>query len=96
MFFILVSPLFFKAMKLAAKSFVGEHDFRNFCKVFLYFIPHSSTYLLEIQMDIENVKNFTRVILSINVDHGVITITGFAFLWHQVITIVNYSLRSYL
>eukprot|EP00026_Physarum_polycephalum_P008235 Phypoly_transcript_08314.p1 GENE.Phypoly_transcript_08314~~Phypoly_transcript_08314.p1 ORF type:complete len:505 (+),score=101.49 Phypoly_transcript_08314:107-1516(+) len=66
-YFFVPDGLDLEAMKLAAKSFIGEHDFRNFCK-----------------MDVENVKSFTRVILSINVEHGVITLSGFAFLWHQV------------
>lgn len=59
-------------MHLAAQRFVGEHDFRNFCK-----------------MDIENVSNFRRRILSasvVNCGNGVaqFSVTGVAFLWHQV------------
>eukprot|EP00435_Cladocopium_sp_Y103_P065385 s438_g27.t1 len=59
-------------MHLAAQRFVGEHDFRNFCK-----------------MDIENVSNFRRRVLSASVvgcGNGVaqFSVTGVAFLWHQV------------
>eukprot|EP00047_Mylnosiga_fluctuans_P008967 m.9492 g.9492 ORF g.9492 m.9492 type:complete len:418 (-) comp2417_c0_seq1:35-1288(-) len=67
-------------MHTAAQAFVGEHDFRNFCK-----------------MDIANeISNFTRRILhfSAALSEGSdpddplalceFTITGFAFLWHQV------------
>lgn len=59
-------------MREAAQHFVGEHDFRNFCK-----------------MDVENVTNYTRRVLSVSVegkpgDVGEFAVTGVAFLWHQV------------
>eukprot|EP00405_Crypthecodinium_cohnii_P010047 CAMPEP_0206437690 /NCGR_PEP_ID=MMETSP0324_2-20121206/11186_1 /ASSEMBLY_ACC=CAM_ASM_000836 /TAXON_ID=2866 /ORGANISM="Crypthecodinium cohnii, Strain Seligo" /LENGTH=477 /DNA_ID=CAMNT_0053905009 /DNA_START=70 /DNA_END=1503 /DNA_ORIENTATION=+ len=59
-------------MQEAADLFVGAHDFRNFCK-----------------MDIENVTNYQRRVLSVCVREmpgGVaeFSVTGTAFLWHQV------------
>lgn len=59
-------------MQEAAQHFIGEHDFRNFCK-----------------MDIENVTNFRRTIMSVSIEAGaggvgVFAVTGQAFLWHQV------------
>jgi tRNA pseudouridine38/39 synthase len=64
-------------MRSAAQKFVGEHDFRNFCK-----------------MDVNGgITNFRRRILSFQIDclgddspyqMCVMTITGQAFLWHQV------------
>lgn len=61
----------FSRMREAANHFVGEHDFRNFCK-----------------MDVENVTNFRREVLSVSVQPrgqvGEFAVTGVAFLWHQV------------
>lgn len=62
----------FARMREAAEHFVGEHDFRNFCK-----------------MDVENVTNFRRKVLSVSVqprrgEVGEFAVTGVAFLWHQV------------
>ncbi|CAE7286553.1 PUS3 [Symbiodinium natans] len=59
-------------MQEAAAHFVGEHDFRNFCK-----------------MDVENITNYRRRVLSVSVrlvSDGVaeFAVTGLAFLWHQV------------
>eukprot|EP00913_Durusdinium_trenchii_P007134 g6709.t1 len=59
-------------MRRAAEHFVGEHDFRNFCK-----------------MDIENVSNYRRKVLSVSVRPSgaavaMFAVTGMAFLWHQV------------
>eukprot|EP00439_Symbiodinium_sp_Y106_P064253 s1891_g10.t1 len=59
-------------MREAAAYFVGEHDFRNFCK-----------------MDVENITNYRRRVLSVSVrpmTDGVaeFAVTGVAFLWHQV------------
>lgn len=72
-------------MKIAAKDFIGEHDFRNFCK-----------------LDVKHVKTFVRSVKSISIDPVddnrnsnewsdlyVITITGSAFLWHQVRCMVS-------
>lgn len=33
-------------MQKAAQLYVGEHDFRNFCKVFFFFFFFSSFYFL--------------------------------------------------
>ncbi|CCX34905.1 Similar to tRNA pseudouridine(38/39) synthase; acc. no. P31115 [Pyronema omphalodes CBS 100304] len=66
-----------EAMKLAASYFIGDHDFRNFCK-------------LDASKQIEN---FNRVILHASiekVEDGAVAdsyyfdLRGSAFLWHQV------------
>eukprot|EP00048_Salpingoeca_helianthica_P000379 m.41177 g.41177 ORF g.41177 m.41177 type:complete len:424 (+) comp10458_c0_seq1:43-1314(+) len=67
-------------MAAAAQHFVGEHDFRNFCKADIA----------------NNITNFTRRILYFTVEPVAgsaagdpfalceLTVSGFAFLWHQV------------
>ncbi|EGR33533.1 tRNA pseudouridine synthase a family protein, putative, partial [Ichthyophthirius multifiliis] len=68
-------------IKEAAKLFIGEHDFRNLCKI-----------------DVLQTTNFIRTIHFINIDEinpgvqyqdsrmkqYVATISGNAFLWHQI------------
>lgn len=80
-YFFPAANLDINAMNDAAQKLVGQHDFRNFCK-----------------MDVANgVVNFKRELLSITVskleselkscdgfDMCEITISGSAFLWHQV------------
>ncbi|XP_028394094.1 tRNA pseudouridine(38/39) synthase-like [Dendronephthya gigantea] len=66
-------------MNKAGKRFIGEHDFRNFCKMDVA----------------NNVTSFRRNILSVDVqrmnncsqseyDMCVVTVKGMAFLWHQI------------
>ncbi|CAB4005365.1 tRNA pseudouridine(38 39) synthase-like [Paramuricea clavata] len=66
-------------MNEAGKKFIGEHDFRNFCKMDVG----------------NNVTSFCRNILSVDVQRlnnsseneyemCVMTVRGMAFLWHQV------------
>lgn len=60
-------------MRSAARYFVGDHDFRNFCKMD---IEHTTNFRRRIlSIDISKVD-----------DSGscVATITGLSFLWHQV------------
>eukprot|EP01111_Echinosteliopsis_oligospora_P010888 TRINITY_DN3469_c0_g1_i2.p1 TRINITY_DN3469_c0_g1~~TRINITY_DN3469_c0_g1_i2.p1 ORF type:complete len:466 (+),score=93.10 TRINITY_DN3469_c0_g1_i2:195-1400(+) len=75
-YFFIADQYNLSLMSEAGQSFVGEHDFRNFCK-----------------MDIDNVVNYKRVVLGLTVERegslGVITISGFAFLWHQVRCMVS-------
>src|SRR5690242_9461605 len=80
-------------MRAASKKFLGEHDFRNFCKID------------------PAVANFKRNILSfeitqedeVHIDDAsrqmfVMTITGTAFLWHQIrcITTVLFLIGQHL
>lgn len=71
-------------MRTAAQSFVGEHDFRNFC-----YADHRA----------QRQGNFRRRIVSVDIQECgpaastamaayEVTITGLAFLWHQVRCIV--------
>lgn len=71
-YFPLTGAINLDKMRIAAEHLVGEHDFRNFCK-----------------MDVENVTNYTRSIVSVNIKElpggiGEFAVTGQAFLWHQV------------
>eukprot|EP00128_Syssomonas_multiformis_P014663 Colp12_sorted_trinity150504_noHs@22576 len=79
-YYFIKRDLDIEGMRRAAQGYVGEHDFRNLCK-----------------MDINNgVTNYVRTILAFDVDPvdpdapdgpeslWAFTITGFAFLWHQV------------
>ncbi|XP_046850164.1 tRNA pseudouridine(38/39) synthase-like [Xenia sp. Carnegie-2017] len=72
-----------KRMNEAGQKFVGEHDFRNFCKMDIG----------------NNILSFKRNILSVEIEqltefgHSeyetcTVTIKGMAFLWHQVRCIV--------
>jgi len=85
-YFFPKSQLDIEAMRQAAQDLIGEHDFRNLCK-------------MDVK---NNVTNFTRRILSVSIDpfnrhEGdykspydmyVLTILGQAFLWHQIRCIV--------
>jgi tRNA pseudouridine38/39 synthase len=72
-----------EVMREAAQKLVGEHDFRNFCR-------------MDIK---GGVTNFRRRILSVDINQVTdsdspyqqceITIVGLAFLWHQVRCIVT-------
>ncbi|QPG74404.1 hypothetical protein FOA43_001732 [Brettanomyces nanus] len=62
-------------MKHAAQFFMGQHDFRNFCKI------DGSKQLV----------NFTREVFNVSIHelddepgYYVLNLTGSAFLWHQV------------
>lgn len=83
-------------MMEAAQKYLGEHDFRNFCKID---VAKSISYRRNIlEVDISPVKEIVRyrnlikfesqmnLFCSSSPDHQlyVITIKGSAFLWHQV------------
>ncbi len=56
-------------MKAAAQHFLGQHDFRNFCKVSHDIITGHMICHMLMQMDIAGgVTNFTRTILSFEID----------------------------
>ncbi|XP_064642012.1 tRNA pseudouridine(38/39) synthase-like [Lineus longissimus] len=72
-----------EAMHIAAQKLVGEHDFRNFCKMDIS----------------NGVVMYTRRILAVSIDYITdghdgyqlceLTIEGNAFLWHQIRCIVT-------
>lgn len=79
----MVPTFFLQAMNEASKRLIGEHDFRNFCKI----------NVKEIK------SNYVRSIISAEVkaleesDTGFtmceFTVTANAFLWHQIRCIVS-------
>jgi len=75
-YFFCLEDMDFSQLCASVGRYRGEHDYRNFCK-----------------MDIVNVSNFRRRIVSARVERlteagpmtmCVLTLRGFAFLWHQV------------
>lgn len=85
-------------MKLASRSLVGTHDFRNLCKMD---VGNGVTAFVRSILDIEIVPcynnyisegiytkyyflNFNKTSNFLEYDMYVITIKGQAFLWHQI------------
>lgn len=75
-YFFCLEDMDFSLLSSSIGRYRGEHDYRNFCK-----------------MDIVNISNFRRRIVSARVEKVteagpmtmcVLTLRGFAFLWHQV------------
>jgi tRNA pseudouridine38/39 synthase len=79
-------------MRQASRLFIGEHDFRNFCK-----------------LDLSKVTSHRRTIVAFDVQqlephrsqHAPhrgrlceLRVRGFAFLWHQVSSIVGAHVRQ--
>eukprot|EP00927_Polykrikos_kofoidii_P071573 TRINITY_DN67831_c0_g1_i1.p1 TRINITY_DN67831_c0_g1~~TRINITY_DN67831_c0_g1_i1.p1 ORF type:complete len:389 (-),score=51.37 TRINITY_DN67831_c0_g1_i1:77-1243(-) len=58
-------------MRRAAQAFLGEHDFRNFCKAD---VEQTSTFL----------RTMHRVEFEVQDQCVAVTIAGNAFLWHQI------------
>lgn len=71
-FFYIEPDMDLRAMELAAQAFVGEHDYRNFCKI-------DPTVQKSFR---RRVLHFTLGLESSDV--GVFNVVGPAFLWHQV------------
>ncbi|OWM85015.1 hypothetical protein CDL15_Pgr027802 [Punica granatum] len=65
------------AMEHAGKKFIGEHDFRNFCKMDAANVHHYRRHISSFELIPCN-KSFDGNQL------WVIKVTGSAFLWHQV------------
>ncbi len=65
-------PLDLQLMQEAADNLIGEHDFRNFCKI----------------DGSKQIQNHARAVVSAKLlavgDDGVFELVGSAFLWHQV------------
>lgn len=77
-YFFPIDKLDINAMQRAASKLVGEHDFRNFCKVDIgnnvnHFIRRVTSYTVKSPTSDDNPFNLCEM-----------EITGFAFLWHQV------------
>lgn len=76
--FKLESAILLKVMKDACRHFIGEHDFRNFCKMDVG----------------NGVLNYVRNIMAITINPLTckndayqlfeLTVVGQAFLWHQI------------
>lgn len=67
-----------EAMQLAAQAFVGQHDYRNFCKVDAEHVHHFVRHILDFRIEPQPDCHFgRRRILQVH-------IRGSAFLWHQV------------
>lgn len=65
-------------MQMAAQAFLGEHDFRNFCKVDAEHIKHCIRTILDFRIhEYEGVRTEGNRVALIH-------IRGSAFLWHQV------------
>lgn len=67
-------------MQTAAEAFLGEHDFRNFCKVDAEHIKHCVRKILDFRIEAyQGLRVEGRQVTQIH-------IRGSAFLWHQVIS----------
>lgn len=76
-FFPLTADLDLGLMDLAARQFVGNHDFRNFCK-----IDPSANKTTTRLLTVCSVRTVDAAV-------GVVLVSGPAFLWHQVRCIVG-------
>ena len=66
------------AMQQSASYFVGEHDFRNFCKLDLEHVKSFRRRILDFQvMEMQPAGTDGRALYALHVK-------GTAFLWHQV------------
>jgi len=72
------------AMKKAASLLLGEHDFRNFCKIDL---GNVSNFRREIYY--ADVNQFSRNAADEFCDVWMLELTGVAFLWHMVRCIMS-------
>ena len=65
-------------MRQAASHFIGEHDFRNFCKMDLEHVKSFRRTMLDFQViEIQPAGADGRALYALHVK-------GTAFLWHQV------------
>eukprot|EP00887_Chlorella_sp_A99_P008017 scaffold12.g8017.t1 len=72
------APLDLVAMRAAAAHFVGEHDFRNFCKVDVGHVSNFVRAILEFRVEEVAAAGVAgRRLIALH-------IRGTAFLWHQV------------
>ena len=66
------------AMQRAAQHFIGEHDFRNFCKMDLEHVKSFRRTMLYFQVaEVQPIDADGRGLYALHVK-------GTAFLWHQV------------
>ncbi|KAJ5071118.1 tRNA pseudouridine(38/39) synthase [Anaeramoeba ignava] len=81
-YFFLKKNLDIELMNQSAQKFIGEHDFRNFCKI----DPEKKHFNRRIlECSIEKVfSQETNGINSSSFEMYVFNIKGWAFLWHQI------------
>ncbi|XXG61337.1 hypothetical protein AAC387_Pa04g3023 [Persea americana] len=65
------------AMDLASKKFIGEHDFRNFCKMDAANVHNYKRQITSFEISSCNQRSDCKEVWAM-------TIRGSAFLWHQV------------
>ncbi|KAJ4952413.1 hypothetical protein NE237_029245 [Protea cynaroides] len=65
------------AMEIAGKKFIGEHDFRNFCKMDAMNVHNYRRNILSFEISSCNERSEDDQIWAV-------TIKGSSFLWHQV------------
>ena len=81
------NPALIQKMEAAAQSLIGEHDFRNFCKPDLtHGVPNFRRVILAAAVDPAPFTEAASADPSFRMYH--LTISGYAFLWHQVRCIV--------
>ena len=88
-YYFVVDKLDVAAMQTAAQMFVGEHDFRNFCKMDISGgVTHFMRKILSIDIsastDQHGLTTSTNAGGDARFQVGVATIVGQAFLWHQI------------
>lgn len=75
-------------MQEAASHFVGEHDFRNFCKVDAEHVKNFVRRILDFRVKlVQPPSSDGRALYALH-------IKGTAFLWHQVSLTLTTQLRS--
>ncbi|EFA74899.1 tRNA pseudouridylate synthase [Heterostelium album PN500] len=72
------SNLDLNLMKEAGKSYIGEHDFSNFCKIDLESVKSFTRVILSFDIQPVESGDFSTSGMY------VATICGYAFLWHQI------------
>eukprot|EP00004_Rigifila_ramosa_P018240 TRINITY_DN4513_c0_g1_i2.p1 TRINITY_DN4513_c0_g1~~TRINITY_DN4513_c0_g1_i2.p1 ORF type:complete len:288 (+),score=59.96 TRINITY_DN4513_c0_g1_i2:450-1313(+) len=77
-YFFLRGDLDLEAMRVAASLLVGEHDFRNFCKIDT---AHVSNF---VRVIVDTAIVTPQSVMPAPSDVCYFEVTGFAFLWHQV------------
>jgi tRNA pseudouridine38/39 synthase len=84
-YFFVKANLDIEKMKEAGKKYLGEHDFRNFCRLD---VTNTVNYVRTVyEFSIEKMESPNKTLLPITDDRAdmfAFTIRGNAFLWHQI------------
>jgi tRNA pseudouridine synthase len=86
-YFFTLGTLNVSAMQAAARSFVGRHDFRNFCKIDAEKVTNFVRVMYQVEIRREHDDSMmTEGETSCDAEHTqmYIYVRGQAFLWHQV------------